>query len=266
LAIEFGLLQHRAAVRGNAEAVEELLAREDGPLVDSCMLVRAAFQEVSKCNEMDRDALLLHGLDPPEEEYPPVPQFEGGEDDVNELFPIGEPETDLDALFQSPLLRAAYVNNLDMVDTLIRLGADRDFVSPCGRTAITLALAGCVDTEITAKIIKATATPANIAPPAEVRARGADDEERMATWPLLIAAISEDCNQNTDVFIALRDAGCPVPPELISDEAKGWLGEAIVDALRDPPVAGLLDDLAICSDDDGHSAMESDSEHSNMDI
>lgn len=217
---------HRAVLRGDSSAVAELL-NSNAVSVDATLLPVAAFVEVKKCNALDFDSI-------PEvvaqtEAYPAVEQMTTGEEGPpNELMPTGdpcEPETNLDALFHTPLLRAARFSSVAMVRQLVEAGADKAFVSPCRRTAVLEALEN-IEVENVADILRLVACDSTIRVPPEIASRSDDDGERLCTWPLLVACTNPDGLLTSDASVvkALLDLGSDIPPELQQPDLQDQLG------------------------------------------
>ena len=177
----------------------------------------------------------IPGVQVQDEPYDEPEQIETGDAaDPNELYPIGEmdePETDLDVLFQTPLLRAAYCQQLQSVEALLAAGAARDYKSPMGQTAMLLAIAGCCEPEDAAAIMSLVASPANVnglGPGAlEVEERGEEGLDR----PLLQVAMMEF--EDAGVMAkALLQAGAQVPEELLSEDAAEWVPASVLAELQ----------------------------------
>jgi hypothetical protein len=150
------------------------------------------------------------------------------------LFPTGtydEPETDLDACFQTPLTRACAAGVAEAVELLAALGADKAARSPCGVTPLLAVLRSPGDTAERAALVAAVACEATIKPSAAIMGRPEDDETRIASWPLLVAAMDEDCTADGVLLQALIDAGCPLPPELTREEIRDWMPAEAADVL-----------------------------------
>eukprot|EP01138_Halocafeteria_seosinensis_P001616 gb/GECG01001656.1/.p1 GENE.gb/GECG01001656.1/~~gb/GECG01001656.1/.p1 ORF type:complete len:318 (+),score=45.68 gb/GECG01001656.1/:1-954(+) len=229
---------HRAVLRQDIDKIRELVQQKDVP-VDATLFPREAYSEVKKCNELDIDA--IPGVTLQSEPYPEVEQFETGmEGEPNELFPFGqleEQETDLDTLFQSPLLRAAYVSADKSIQALLELGADKNFVSPTGNNAVMLCLCDSGDNEATARTLSLIATPELIRPPFPGgQPPEAGSSQYFKCYPLINALQEEGITSDTCVVEELLKQGAQIPPEvseeLESGSASSWIPGNIVDVLR----------------------------------
>ena len=225
---------HRAAVAGDEAEIRRLVG--SGVPVDATLLPRAAFGEVRKCNAMDMSTLDALLPDQTAVEYPEVRQFTTGDSDTpNEIYPTGEydqPETNLDALFQSPLLRACAVSKPGAVRVLRELGADADFASPCGNNAIKCLLRSeFVDLDTIVPTLRAAASAGNVKPTAaELAALPQDDEERrLQVYPVFLAVTADPVD--VEVVRALIELGSPVPQELL-DQDLSWLPGDVVGVLK----------------------------------
>jgi hypothetical protein len=78
--------------------------------------------------------------------YPEPTQFASGNGgELNELYPSGdvcEPERGLDILWWPPLLWAARNHDAETCRILLALGADPNYISPAGMTAVLAAVRG----------------------------------------------------------------------------------------------------------------------------
>lgn len=199
--------------------------------MDACLFPAEAVEEVSKVNALDYEAIA--GVQAQDEPYEEPEQIQTGDAAApNELYPIGEmsePETDLDVLFQTPLLRAAYCQQLQSVEALLAAGAARDYLSPMGQTAMLLAIAGCCEPEDAAAIMKLVASPANVngLGPGALQEDG--DEEGMSRPLLQVAMLEfEDAGVMAKVLI---QAGAEVPEELLSEDAAEWVPASVLQEL-----------------------------------
>lgn len=125
---------HRAILSSDLAAINEILST-DATLLERTLLPVESFAEISKCNAMDTNILeAIPEIHIQTEPFPEVLQFTTGDSDKpNELFPNGEydePETNLDTVFWTPLLRACQIGSPTIVDLLISRGANRDYQSP----------------------------------------------------------------------------------------------------------------------------------------
>lgn len=158
------VLFHRAICQGDLEKVTEDL-EQNYEIINQPLLPVACFPEVRKSNGMVYESMTRFGLVQQVTPYPPLAQFETGEEDEpNELHPTGsidEPETNLDTVFWSPLMRACYIGNAEMITLLADLGADKNYRSPCRANCITAILNGPFYEK--EGLFRLVATPENVA-------------------------------------------------------------------------------------------------------
>jgi hypothetical protein len=132
----------RAALQGNHKLLRELASH-----VNTTLLLLLDGDEDGKCVEQaysDDDFPKHTPL--AEGEYSSPEQFQTGDNGPkNELFPTGEmdePERGIDALFWPPLLWAARNQDAPTCRVLLEIGADPNFVTPAGMTAVRAVLLG----------------------------------------------------------------------------------------------------------------------------
>lgn len=232
-------IQHRAVLQEDVPKIRKLV-QEKGIPVDATILPVEVHREVRKCNSLDVDA--IQGVTTQSEPYPEIEQHRTGtEGKPNELFPTGEPdepETNLDILFQTPLLRAAFVSANDSIETLLELGANKSFVSPSGATAISLCIEGTIDSEATERTIILVGTAETICPPLPVGETLDPGSRKYNRYhPLMDALENEGATVDTRIISALLRQGATIPDELLSEVTSGsasaYLPSNIVTVLRE---------------------------------
>ena len=213
------VLFHRAVVAGNVDKVTESLAAHPEWL-ESTLFPHAAFDTVRQCNAMDYDEFTRYGLVEQTSKYPEVPQFISGDSDIpNELFPTGEydePETNLDTVFWTPLMRACYSGSTEMISLLVDAGADKDFRSPCQANVITACLRSFHFENLSANLLL-------------VRS----DTNVLFKDYLLEVMMNEDLG-NSEIVQTLLDCGVPVDKdsELFQGDWRSWIDPDVVAVLE----------------------------------
>eukprot|EP00037_Helgoeca_nana_P000268 m.20928 g.20928 ORF g.20928 m.20928 type:complete len:316 (-) comp10338_c0_seq1:78-1025(-) len=181
--------------------------------------------------------------------YPDPPQFASGDaGPQNELFPSGEydePERGLDALFWPPLLWAARNQDAEMCQLLIDLGADPDFISPAGTSAVLAMLRGaCLFTPgTTARAVAtlnvvATNNTINYVSPSKQALADAAPEVEYSLHADSLPIIAVCCEPDFDpeggrkLVQAMLAKGAIAPPQFVSQLTPDWFPQAIIDLLK----------------------------------
>ena len=211
---------HRAIAAGNVELVNNYL-QEHPEWIDAPLIALTCQEEVKKSNGLDFDLIgSFPGISLQTTAYPEVPQFVTGNDgEPNELYPtgdVGEPETNLDTAFWSPLLRACYSGNADVISCLCERGANKNFVSPCHANALTAVLRNPFDTDCIPSNLRTVATAENV---------------KFLDY-FFMALTNEDLSR-VDIIQALLDVNCPVDrnSETFQGDWRSWIEPDIAECL-----------------------------------
>jgi len=170
----------------------------------------------------------------------------GGAGPLNELFPSGEgdePECGFDALFWPPLLWAVRNNDVETCKVLLELGADPDYISPAGMTAVLAAVrySACDPSPTDAvAIIKmvATDTTVNYLSPATMATLAASPSSEYTCnaerLPIVCVCITPDLSPSGAVMLAqaLIDKNAVIPPELVRDLTPEWFPQSLINLLQ----------------------------------
>jgi hypothetical protein len=215
------VMLHRAVIKNDLAFVTEVLEKHP-EWKESTLMPLASYEEVVKCNGMDYDSFTrFPGVVKQKALYPEVKQFTTGDaDEPNELYPIGEydqPETNLDTVFWTPLLRACYAGNTEMIMLLVDSGANKDYRSPCGANVISMCLES-IQREVLVENLTLVRT---------------DDNVLFADF--IFQAIMDEDLATVDVIQGLLDIGVPIDKgsELFQDDWRSWVNPDIV-ALLEP--------------------------------
>jgi hypothetical protein len=213
------VLFHRAVCQNDLEKVTEALQNHP-EYIESLLIPPEAYEEVSKCNEMDFDNMTGYpGLSAQSSKYPAVQQFVTGEDDeANELYPTGaldEPEVNLDTAFWTPLLRACFHGEPEMVSLLSDSGANKNYQSPCYANAVTCCLQANTEKENIVSNLLMISSPENV-----------------LFQDYFFSVLSEE-DASVEVVQALLDISCPVykESEMFSEGWTEWVNPEIVAVL-----------------------------------
>jgi hypothetical protein len=213
------VLFHRAVCNNDLEKVTEALQNHP-EYIESLLIPPEGFEEVKKCNDIDFNNMTgFRGLGTQTSKYPAVRQFVTGEDDEpNELYPTGaldEQEDNLDTAFWTPLLRACYHGEPEMVSLLIDNGANKNYQSPCYANAISCCLQANTENENIVSNLLMVASPENI------------------LFQDYFFIVLSDEVQSVEIVQALLDISCPVysDSEMFGEGWNEWV---------DPEVVALL--------------------------
>jgi len=230
----------RAALQGNHDVLRNLATSANATLLlieDSINCVERAYGPGKFPTHTPSQAAAVVA-------YPEPEQIASGDTGPpNELYPTGdrdEPERGFDALFWPPLLWAARNHDAPTCALLLELGADPNYASPAGMTAIlatmrgglydhqeAIAVINVVATDVTINYLSAQAA-ANIAaaPPNEFTLHA----ERL---PIVSLCLTPDLDPQSTLLVAqaLIDKGAIVPPELLPDLTPDWFPQPVIDLL-----------------------------------
>eukprot|EP00162_Nutomonas_longa_P010051 comp19676_c0_seq1/m.37737 comp19676_c0_seq1/g.37737 ORF comp19676_c0_seq1/g.37737 comp19676_c0_seq1/m.37737 type:complete len:677 (+) comp19676_c0_seq1:169-2199(+) len=206
------VLLHRA-VMNNDSFLTARICKETRLAIDAQLLparcipkVLMAFKEGFPEGEDTYIGIEKRSIDDP---YPRIGQHDGDMDTLNELFPEGaieRPESNLDALFFTPLMNGCRTAAIEAVQVLLEMGADCDFATPCGITPLHLAIdSGSLE------LLHLVATDRNIQPAEDVEKSPSSSVRRMELWPLYRAMNLPDGEK---IVMALLQMGAAIPPEL----------------------------------------------------
>lgn len=216
-----GVVQlHRSIAAGRVDEVVTIL-QEHPEFLDTPLLPLACGEEMKKSNGMDYEAFLqVPGVVRQTTDYPPVRQFETGDDEEpNELYPTGqcgEPETNLDTAFWTPLLRACHSGNPQMIRRLCEVGANKNFISPCNANALTVVMQNPNDLENICENLRLVATAENV-----------------LFQDYFYLAICNESLSNAEIIRCLLDIHCPLNKSspVFADDWKSWIDPEIVSVL-----------------------------------
>jgi ankyrin repeat protein len=199
----------RASLQDDVDSIRSILDASGDSYVNASILPLSVADEVvslfkSGFPDGEQTRLSCPRANKP---YPPVPD---NAQVPSELFPTVDldPEENLDVLFFTPLMFASRSGATRAARELLARRASRDYVSPCGVTALLLAVdAGDVP------LITMVASASNVCANSDILELPPSSALRMELWPLFRALLHP--TEAPGMVKALMDLGADIPPEVL---------------------------------------------------